>query len=104
MDIKQIRPGLENSYEKTLHDAGLERHLLDFQRNPDLARRLAVPMLERFIGVIYRPETERASHYVSSAIARQFDAFVWFDRTGPVIPLDTEASRSEPSDTYPFGL
>jgi protein-L-isoaspartate(D-aspartate) O-methyltransferase len=104
MEIKQIRPGMEGSYEKTFHDAGIERHLLDFQRNADLARRLSFPMLERFIGVIYRPETERASHHVNAVLSMQFDAFVWFDRTTPVSALGTGAGRSDPSDTYPFGL
>ena len=109
MEIKQIRPGMENSFEKLFHDAGIERHLLDFQRSADLRKRLSVPMLERFIGVIYRPETERASHYVNAAIARQFDAFVWFDRTTPVSALGRqglgrEGGQADPSDTYPFGL
>jgi protein-L-isoaspartate(D-aspartate) O-methyltransferase len=104
MEVKQIRPGMENSFEKLFHDAGIERHLIDFQRNPDLKKRLSIPMLERFIGVIYRPETERASHYVNAAIARQFDAFVWFDRTTPVSPLGREGGQRNPSDTYPFGL
>jgi len=104
METKQIRPGMEGSYEKAFHDAGIEWHLIDFQGNSDLTKRLSVPMLERFIGVIYRPETERASHYVNSAISRQFDAFVWFDRTTPVSPLGREGIHPDPSDTYPFGL
>ena len=61
-------------------------------------------MLERFIGVIYRPDTDRQSHYVSAAMSRQFDAFVWFDRTTPVSPLGDRESPGDPSDTYPFGL
>lgn len=104
MEIKEIRPGMEDSYERLFHDAGIERHLLDFGKHPELAKRLSAPMLERFIGVIYRPETERASHYVNSAIARQFDAFVWFDRTTAVSPLEASGVPRDPSDTYPFGL
>ena len=104
MEIKDIRPGMENSFEKLFHEANVERHLIDFQRNPDLRKRLSIPMLERFIGVIYRPETERASHYVNAAIARQFDAFVWFDRTTPVSSQGREGGQQDPSDTYPFGL
>jgi erythromycin esterase-like protein len=104
MEIKQIRPGMENSYERAFHESGIDRHLLDFRRHRELEKRLSAPMLERFIGVIYRPDTERASHYVNSSIARQFDAFVWFDRTTPVSPLASVGTGSEPSATYPFGL
>src|SRR5437588_781553 len=63
--------------------------------------------LERFIGVIYRPETERWSHYSEAILPRQFDAWVWFDETEAVIPLPAELRPGEaPSveETYPFGL
>jgi erythromycin esterase-like protein len=61
------------------------------------------PRLERFIGVIYRPETERWSHYAEASLPRQFDAFVWFDETTAVSPLPTRV-RAGPDDTWPFGL
>ena len=65
---------------------------------------LLAPRLERFIGVIYRPETERLSHYSACSLPQQFDAYVWFDETTAVTPLGPEHSRAGVPDTYPFGL
>jgi erythromycin esterase-like protein len=64
---------------------------------------LMEPRLERFIGVIYRPETERWSHYSEATLPRQFDAWVWFDDTRAVTPLGPEPLSGE-DETYPFGL
>ena len=61
------------------------------------------PRLERFIGVIYRPETERWSHYAEAILPRQFDAWVWFDETEAVTPLQGAAEPGE-DDMWPFGL
>jgi len=61
------------------------------------------PRLERAIGVIYRPETELQSHYFEAVLPRQFDEYIWFDRTRAVTPLGTEQLQGLP-DTYPFGL
>jgi erythromycin esterase-like protein len=69
-----------------------------------LRRRLLKPRLERFIGVIYRPNTELQSHYAEASLPQQFDAFVWFDETKAVMPLRPEHRRSGVPDTYPFGL
>jgi protein-L-isoaspartate(D-aspartate) O-methyltransferase len=62
--------------------------------------------LERAIGVVYRPETELASHYFYASLPRQFDEYVWFDETSAVRPLKAVARprQSELPDTYPFGL
>jgi erythromycin esterase-like protein len=62
-----------------------------------------VPRLERSIGVIYRPETELASHYLEASLPGQFDCYVWFSETGAVTPLSEERPTAVP-DTYPFGL
>lgn len=62
-----------------------------------------MPKLERFIGVIYRPDTERWSHYSSAILPRQYDAWLWFDETEAVTPLASESGEG-PDDTYPFGL
>jgi putative phosphoribosyl transferase len=59
--------------------------------------------LERYIGVIYRPETERASHYSYAELSKQYDAFVWFDQTHALTPLATLTNAAE-DETYPFGL
>ncbi len=64
---------------------------------------LGKPRLERAIGVIYRPETELASHYFQAGLPRQFEEYVWFDDTHPVTSLDTAEIRGLP-DTYPFGV
>jgi len=61
------------------------------------------PRLERFIGVIYRPQTERWSHYAEATLPQQFDAWVWFDETGAVTPLPG-AQESGEEEMWPFGL
>lgn len=104
MEVKTIRPAMRDSFEELFHQAGDERFLLDFERDEALRKRLEEPLLERFIGVIYRPETERLSHYMYASLARQFDAFAWFDRTTPVTPLGPEHPREGQPETYPFGL
>jgi erythromycin esterase-like protein len=77
---------------------------MDFARaEPGLREALAEPRLERFIGVIYRPETERWSHYVESSVSEQFDAYVWFDETTAVDALPGPEVHGA-DDTFPFGL
>ena len=71
--------------------------------NEALRRRLLQPRLERFIGVIYRPETERWSHYSACTLPQQFDAYVWFDETTAVTPLPT-GFRKGAEETYLFRL
>jgi len=104
MKVKRVRPSREDSYERLCHDAGRPRFLIDLQRDPALRRRLEEQRLERFIGVIYRPETELMSHYADASLPRQFDAWVWFDETEAVTPLGHEHHREGMPDTYPFGV
>jgi protein-L-isoaspartate(D-aspartate) O-methyltransferase len=104
MEIKRVRPSHRDSYERLCHDAGVPCFLLDLQRDEALRRRLLEPRLERFIGVIYRPDTELMSHYSDASLPQQFDAFVWFDETSAVTPLGPEHARPGVPDTYPFGL
>jgi erythromycin esterase-like protein len=106
MKVKQVRASLAGSHERMSHDSGLPRFLLDLrQRQADerLLEALAEPRLERFIGVIYRPETERWSHYSEAVLPGQFDAWVWFDETRAVTPLPGEQRPGE-EEMYPFGL
>jgi protein-L-isoaspartate(D-aspartate) O-methyltransferase len=106
MEVKAVRPSLPGSYERLCHDTGLPRFLLDLREGAlprALEEALLAPRLERFIGVIYRPESERWSHYSEATLPRQFDAFVWFDETEAVRPLAGEA-RAGDEETYPFGL
>ena len=63
----------------------------------------AQPRLERAIGVVYRPGTERQSHYFEAVLPEQFDAFVWFAETAAVTPL-ADAGQAQGADTFPFGL
>src|SRR3954453_8165611 len=104
MEIKRVRPSHRDSYERACHDANVPRFLLDLGRDEALRRRLLEPRLERFIGVIYRPDTELMSHYANASLPQQFDAFVWFDETSAVTPLGPEHAKTGVPDTYPFGL
>jgi erythromycin esterase-like protein len=104
MEVKRIRPSHRDSYERLCHDAGVPRFLLDLGRDPALRHRLLEPRLERYIGVIYRPETELTSHYAESSLPQQFDAFAWFDATTAVTPLAPEHARPGVPVTDPFGL
>jgi erythromycin esterase-like protein len=106
MQVKRVRPSLEGSYERMSHDSEVPRFLLDLRAEEigrDIKEALMEPRLERFIGVIYRPETERWSHYSECALPRQFDGWVWFDETEAVRPLPGEMRPGE-EETYPFGL
>jgi erythromycin esterase-like protein len=107
MEVKTINPGLRASVERLFHRSGVPRGLLDLGHGLEggLRRDLAATRLERFIGVIYRPESERLSHYADVRLPDQFDGFVWFQRTRALTPLD----RAPPEggrvpDTWPFGL
>jgi len=104
MEIKTVRPSLPESHERLCHDTGLQPFLLDFHRNGVLRHALEEVRLERFIGVIYRPETELISHYAEASLARQFDALLWFDETSAVTPLGPEHIKRGVPETYPFGL
>lgn len=108
MEIKRVRPSHRDSYERLFHEAaagaGTPRFLLDMHDHEGLRRRLSEPRLERFIGVIYRPETEIASHYAQCTLPLQFDAYVWFDETSAVTTLGPEHEPHDAPDTYPFGL
>jgi protein-L-isoaspartate(D-aspartate) O-methyltransferase len=105
MEIKDVRPAHEDSYEWLCRESGRERFLLDLGVEGAEALRyvLLQPRLERAIGVIYRPETELLSHYFEAQLPRQFDAWLWFEETSAVTPLGT-AELSGAPETYPFGL
>jgi protein-L-isoaspartate(D-aspartate) O-methyltransferase len=105
MEIKDVRPAHEDSYECLCRESGRERFLLDLGVEGAEALRYALlqPRLERAIGVIYRPETELLSHYFEAQLPRQFDAWFWFEKTSAVTPLGA-AELSGAPETYPFGL
>ncbi|HUX81872.1 MAG TPA: protein-L-isoaspartate(D-aspartate) O-methyltransferase [Halothiobacillus sp.] len=105
MEIMTVRPALENSYEQLCHESGVDRFFLPLRHatDPALLSGLNKTRLERAIGVIYRPESERQSHYFDAKLPKQFDEYIWFDRTTAVTPLKTEMLKGMP-DTYPFGV
>jgi erythromycin esterase-like protein len=102
---KTVRPGLDGSYEKLFHEVGIPRFRLDLTAENPAVRALGEPRLERAIGVVYLPETERRSHYFAACLPRQFDAVLHFDQTRAVEPLDASESwrRDEAAETYPSG-
>ena len=102
----RVRPALEGSVEAVLHGAGPADLLLPLRERPGLRRALGGRRLERAIGVVYRPETERLSHYFEADVTRQFDAIVHLDRTTAVEPLDLVAAwtTADVPETYPSGI
>lgn len=105
MQIKTLQPTFPDSFERLFLDSGVPRFLLDLriEANPDLHDELTYARLERAIGVIYRPETERLSHYFEAALSQQFDAYLWYADTHAVAPLPSGRPKGAP-DTYPFGV
>jgi erythromycin esterase-like protein len=104
MQVMEVRPSVAASYERLFHDAGQPGFALALKgADRDLRTELSRPRLERAIGVIYRPETELASHYFQAVLPQQFDEYVWIDTTRAVDPIKTREIAGMP-DTYPFGL
>lgn len=103
---KRVRPALEDSYEALFHDVDIPRFLLTFGGTDHATAALREPMLERAIGVIYRPETERASHYFQAHLSAQFDAVLHCDETRAVEPLErtSEWEAGEVPETFPTGI
>jgi protein-L-isoaspartate(D-aspartate) O-methyltransferase len=103
MEIKTVVPAITGSYEHVCHESGKPSFLLNLRRSSPDEIGLRKPRLERAIGVIYRPETELASHYFQAILPEQFDEYVWFDETSAITPFETKTLEDLP-DTYPFGL
>jgi erythromycin esterase-like protein len=103
---RHVRPALAGSYERLFHEAGISRTLLPLRSDLELASALAAPRLERAIGVIYAPQTERRSHYFHARLPAQFDYVLHFDETRAVEPLERSAAweAGEVAETYPSGL
>jgi protein-L-isoaspartate(D-aspartate) O-methyltransferase len=105
--VLDVRPSRDDSSERLCHDSGIPRFLLDLRGGIDrtLRRDLGRERLQRFIGVVYRPDTELQSHYAGASLSEQFDAYAWFDRTHAVVPLgDQHPLPGRVPDTYPTGL
>ncbi|EKD70059.1 MAG: hypothetical protein ACD_46C00658G0012 [uncultured bacterium] len=87
-EYKHVNPALHGSYEELFHEVQHKNFLLDLRGNKTLEHYLHLPRLQRAIGVIYRPETERASHYFFTRLPYQFDCIIHFDQTNALEPLD----------------
>ncbi|KAI1471701.1 putative erythromycin esterase [Daldinia caldariorum] len=100
MKIMHVVPSRPDSYERMMHDTGIPSFMADLHGVK------TEPMLQRFIGVIYRPSTERWSHYIQTVLTEQYDAFLWFDETNAVHAFETAQPREALSvgETYPFGV
>jgi protein-L-isoaspartate(D-aspartate) O-methyltransferase len=106
METMRVRPAHEASYERICHDTRLPSFLLPLRapKVDDVRAALLAERLERAIGVIYRPDTELASHYFHASLPRQFDEWIWFDETTAVEPLPVREHGDETPETFPFGL
>jgi erythromycin esterase-like protein len=105
MEIKRVRPARDDSYEGRSRDANIPAFFLETGpgQTEQVRAALAEPLLERAIGVIYRPETELLSHYFQAELSRQFDAWIWFTET-EAVTAHGEAHPHGPDETYPSGL
>ena len=99
-----VRPSLPGSYERLFHEVGLERFFIRLHDEPARTR-LMPTRLERAIGVIYVPESERASHYFRARLPEQFDLMIHIDETRALNPLEKWALiESDVPETYPTGM
>lgn len=103
---KHVRPAMVGSVEELFHQTGLERFYLDFGVGSRAREAFREPLLERAIGVIYRPETERQSHYFYASVSDQFDSVIHIDHTRAVEPLERtpEWDVGEVAETFPSGI
>jgi erythromycin esterase-like protein len=103
---KRVRPGLPGSWEALFHGLDIPAFLLPLRELQSTTEGLERSRLERAIGVIYRPETERVSHYFEARLPQQFDALIHYDQTRAVEPLDRTVGwdTGEPPETFPSGL
>lgn len=105
LELKRVRPALSDSYEHLFHEIPTPRFFLPLHHEP-VRHLLMKPRLERAIGVIYRPDTERQSHYFHASLSSQFDAVLHFDHTSAVRPLEVTPQWTLPEvpETFPSGV
>jgi erythromycin esterase-like protein len=102
---KNVRPAMQDSVEAIFHRTQIQNFLLPLHEE-GIDEELAPERLQRAIGVIYRPETERVSHYFHASVSRQFDAIIHLDYTLALVPIEQTArwKSGEPPETYPFAV
>jgi erythromycin esterase-like protein len=105
-EVREVQPALPDSYELGFHETGIPRFFLDLNDEASRTSLLATQRLERAIGVIYRPETERISHYFYADLRRQFNAVLHFDKTRALEPLEKPEAweHTELPETFPSGI
>jgi erythromycin esterase-like protein len=104
-ETKRVRPGLAGSYEAMFHELGIPRFLLTLDKRRALPAELRARHLQRAIGVIYKPETERQSHYFGARLADQFDYMIHLDETRGIKPLEVYSEHPEEApETFPTGI
>ena len=103
---KRVRPALAGSYEEAFHQTDIGNFMLPLRKKNSATQALFDRRLERAIGVIYRPETERQSHYLYAHLPQQFDAVLHFDETHAVEPLEptSQWKTGEAPETFPIGV
>ncbi len=103
---KRVRAGLPGSWEDLLHQTGTPAFLLPLKDDAALRLMVSSPRLQRAIGVIYRPDTERQSHYFKTRLDQQFDALLHIDETTALEPLELGKAwtNREAPETFPSGL
>jgi erythromycin esterase-like protein len=103
---KHIRHALPGSYEYFFHNLSSSNFLINLRDNEQMKNLIPNKQLERAIGVIYSPATERISHYFHANLSSQFDAVIYIDKTTAIHPLETTATwhKGEIFETYPSGL
>ena len=102
MEVKNVVPARPGSYERLCHQTGRAAFVLPLHRDRTVSDGLARPRLERAIGVIYRPDTELASHYFQAILPRQFDEYAWFDESHAITPLDRVTPVPALEHDHPF--
>jgi erythromycin esterase-like protein len=101
---RRLRPSLEGSYERLFHDVDMSRFLLLLNEEP-VRSVLNASRLERAVGVVYKPESERTSHYFRARLADQFNAVVHVDETKALTPLERWSREdADLPETYPTGV
>lgn len=107
MEVMTINESIENSYENLCHRTHVPNFTLPLREEyseKKLRELLSTPRLERAIGVVYRPDTERMSHYFKTVLPSQFDEYIWFNKTKAVTPIATQTETSKLLDLHPFGM
>ncbi|MCW8409898.1 erythromycin esterase family protein [Legionella sp. PATHC035] len=92
---KQVQPGLPGSYEELFHHLQYKNFFLNLLDNEKLEHYLNIPRLQRAIGVVYLPKSERYSHYFFTQLPYQFDGLIHFDKTSALHPLSQEQSMTQ---------